>query len=476
MQRFAQIQLSFSCPRRVVWSGLLMLALLAPVPSMLSAWAEPADAEPGVSKTVALASFDQVWEVVREQYFDYPRIQSDWEAGREQLRPRAAAATDVWTLRGVLSELLALIGESHFVIISAETFGYLDALEDSDLQTRPEIAPEAPRAATGLTLRWIDHAMRVAAVRPGSPAAQAGIQPGWILTAIDGVEIGSAIEGIAALADVDEQRRAIIQSEYGLQYRLSFPPPGEAITIDLVDAAGQSHQRSLIGTPLEHGAVQIGHLPPLTFDFALERLAIPAGCASLLSFSTWVPALIELVQSHRDELLGCDGLIIDLRGNPGGVIASMLPLAAELFVETALLGTLLRRDARLEFRVFPRRVGMAGEPLEPFTGPVAVLIDGMSASTSEFFAAGLQATGRARLFGQHTAGMALPSTVMPLASGDFLMYAFADYQDSSGRRIEGVGVAPDQAVALSADNVLEQPAPSLKSALEWINSQLEASP
>ncbi len=428
--------------------------------------------ERSLSEADAVASFDQVWERVRDQYFDFDRIQSDWEQGREQLRPRAAEALNAAELRAVLHELLALIGESHFGIIAAETFERLAALEDSDDAVAPDIAPDAPRAATGLAVRWVDGAMRVSELRPGSPAADSGIELGWSLMAVDQFEVEPALEQIAAIEDEADRGRALTLFEYGLQYRLSFPRPEQTIELELIDHHGEHRRYRLSGSPLQHGAVQIGNLPPMTFDFSLQREEIEAGCVSVIAFSTWVPALTEEFQGRREEIFACEGLVLDLRGNPGGVLATMITLASDLFAEPALLGTLLRTDARLEFRAFPRRVAMDGTRLQPFSGPVAILIDGMSGSTSELFAAGMQATERARLFGQRSAGMALPSRTLPLASGDFLMYAFADYQDSLGRRVEGVGVYPDYAVELTPDNIRQQPAPVLQAALNWIDTQL----
>ncbi len=460
----------FRLPRRVLSAFLASLVLNA-VGGVAHVLAAEQPAQPTLSEADALASFDQVWEQVRRQYFDFERIESDWEQAREQLRPRAAQATDVVALREVLHELLDQIGESHFGILPIEAFEQMAALEEG-ADEAVEIAPEAPRASTGLAVRWVEGSIRVSEVGARSPASEAGIEPGWTLLVVDEFAIDPAVERIAAIADEGDRRRARTRLEYALQYRLTYPRPEHEMDLVFLDAAGDERRPALSGRPLEHGAVQIGYLPPMTFEFSLRRLDIPAGCVSVLSFSTWVPALIDEFQGRRDEIFGCDALVLDLRGNPGGVLATMVTLANDLFEETALLGTLLRSDARLEFRAFPRRVAMDGTRLSPFTGPVAVLIDSMSGSTSEMFAAGMQAQGRARLFGERSAGMALPSRMLPLASGDYLMYAFADYQDSLGRRIEGAGVQPDQPVPLDAENITDVPSPVLQAGLDWITDQL----
>lgn len=451
----------------------LAASLLAVGLTVGLAGAADADPENGLSESAALASFDQVWERVRDQYFDFERIADDWDRGREQLRPQAAQAGDTAALRVVLHQLLDLIGESHFGIIAADTFEQLTALEAGGNGAEVELAPEGPRSATGLSVRWVDDALRVSEVSVGSAAARSGIQPGWRVLAVDDFDLAPAVEQIAAIEDDGDRRRAVTRMEYALQYRLSFPRPEQEIEIRFVDLDGEHHRLALSGTPLRHGAVQIGYLPPMTFDFELWREEIPAGCVSVIAFSTWVPALAEEFQSRRDEIFACPAMVLDLRGNPGGVIATMMTLGSDLFEQEALLGTLLRSDARLEFRAMPRRVAMDGTRLRPFSGPIAILIDGISGSTSELFASGMQATERAKVFGQRSAGMALPSRMLPLASGDYLMYAFADWQDSLGRRVEGIGVYPDYAIELSAENLSRQRAPALLAALDWINTELQ---
>jgi carboxyl-terminal processing protease len=80
---------------------------------------------------------------------------------------------------------------------------------------------------------------------------------------------------------------------------------------------------------------------------------------------------------------------------------------------------------------------------QPYTGPVAVLIDGGSGSATEIFAAGLQELRRAVIVGERSAGAVLPSDMVKLPTGAIFQYAFADFRTPSGALIEGRGVAPD---------------------------------
>ena len=84
--------------------------------------------------------------------------------------------------------------------------------------------------------------------------------------------------------------------------------------------------------------------------------------------------------------------------------------------------------------------------LPTFAGPVAILIDHGSASTSEILAAGLQEAGRARVFGETSAGAALPSSFRVLPTGDLFQYAVGDMKTPGGKLLEGHGVEPDEVV------------------------------
>jgi carboxyl-terminal processing protease len=96
-------------------------------------------------------------------------------------------------------------------------------------------------------------------------------------------------------------------------------------------------------------------------------------------------------------------------------------------------------------------------------------MDNTSASTSEVFAGGLQAIGRAHIFGQRSMGAVLPSLMDELPNGDVLQHAFADFVLSeTGVRLEGRGVTPDGVVDVARADLLEGHDRVLEAAIEWI--------
>jgi carboxyl-terminal processing protease len=205
-----------------------------------------------------------------------------------------------------------------------------------------------------------------------------------------------------------------------------------------------------------------GNLPPQHVWFEFRKI----GNAGLIRFNEFLdlPRLMPAFGKAVEECKKCDGLVVDLRGNPGGIGGMAMGMAGWLTDRQNLqLGTMYMRGATLKFFINPRA--------DAYTGPLAILVDGMSASTSEIFAGGLQDLHRARVFGTRTAGAALPSVIMRLPDGDGFQYAVANYVSEGGRPLEGNGVTPDVEVSLTRESLLAGRDAVADAALEWIQKQ-----
>ena len=123
------------------------------------------------------------------------------------------------------------------------------------------------------------------------------------------------------------------------------------------------------------------------------------------------------------------------------------------------LGSMYLRGQALKFFINPR--------VDAFTGKVAILVDGTSASTSEIFAGGLQDMHRARIFGTKTAAAALPSVITRLPNGDGFQYAVANYISEGGKALEGNGVTPDVEVKLTREGLLAGHDAVVDAAVAW---------
>ena len=243
---------------------------------------------------------------------------------------------------------------------------------------------------------------------------------------------------------------------------------GEDADLGFLDASGKPVARLLVRAPERGQPVKFGHLP-IWFARLEDRRVERAGRAvGLIAFNVWMTPLSRQFDEAMDRLRDTTGIVIDLRGNPGGVLTMAMGLSGHFVSEAESLGTILTRDSSLNLIANPRLVGAAGQPVKPFAGPVAILVDEGSYSASEIFAGGMQAIGRARIFGTQTAGGALPAVLERLPGGDVLQYAIGDFVTATGQRIEGRGVVPDQVVAPSRDDLLAGRDPILDAALDWI--------
>jgi carboxyl-terminal processing protease len=201
-----------------------------------------------------------------------------------------------------------------------------------------------------------------------------------------------------------------------------------------------------------------------------QSVETPRGRAvGVIGFNVWMTSVSDPVARAVDRFRSAKGLVIDLRGNPGGLAAMISGMAGHLLTEPDVLGRMRIRNADLEFRANARLVTPDGARVEPYKGPVAVLVDELTASTSECFAGALQSLGRVRVFGRPTQGQALPALTRRLASGDVLMYVVGDFVTANGRRLEGAGVLPDEVVPLSLSALRTGKDATLEAALRWID-------
>jgi carboxyl-terminal processing protease len=424
--------------------GLVVASLL------LACAAAPATADRAQDwRTAALASFDQTWQTVNDTYYDPTFGGLDWASVRDELRPRVERARDADEARAVLRAMLARLGQSHFVILS----------RSAGQDTLPG------EATVAVDLRAEPEGILVVRVEPDSNAQRDGIKAGDRVLAIDDEQ---ASTWYAAAEGPDERTRLV--SVWKRAYRALHGAPGSRARLTLEPpAGGQRVVNTLRGS--ERGeTVMVGNLPPLTVRTRVSDARTPAGRrVGVIAFNVWMTAIAEPFADAVDTYRGASGIVIDLRGNPGGLAEMIRGIAGHFLAEPALLGRMHLRTAQLEFRANPRRSTSDGRRVEPFAGRVAILVDELTASTSECFAGALQSLGRARVFGRTSRGEALPAATRQLPNGDVLMYAIGDFVTSTGVRLEAAGVVPDQPVLRSRTALAAGRDEALEAALGWMD-------
>jgi carboxyl-terminal processing protease len=280
---------------------------------------------------------------------------------------------------------------------------FLDAEEYADLR----VSTAGTYAGIGIEVSTADRALRV--VRPfrDSPAAVAGIQSGDMISAIDGMPVGSDID--TAMARMRGPR--------GSTVKLAVVRAGSALPLEFTVVRAQVDVHSVALVRLEEG-------------FLYARIVT-------FSDTTAMDFAAGIARLRRDLGMKPRGLILDLRNNPGGVLESAVEVADQMLEE----GVIVTADGRTP----SARFSMAATPGEVLSGvPVIVLVNGSTASAAEILAGALQDHHRAVLLGQRTYGKGLVQTVMPLSSGRAIKLTTSRYFTPSGRSIQGSGIEPDQ--------------------------------
>ena len=390
-----------------------------------------------------LDSFEKVWTTVRDKHWQAKPGGLDWQAIHDEYRPRVEKAASHADAQAVMQEMLGRLKQSHFAISPAPVYSVID---DS----------EGGPGTTGIDARVLDGHAVVTSLDPGSPAEKQGVKPGWQIERTRGIDLDPLITQARANPAIHE-----LQLTRAVLARLSGPIGG-TVEAAFLDGAGKTVDLSLKLT-LPRGTLSaFGNLPAQHVWFESRRI----GATAYVRFNLFLdlPRVMASFQQTIENCKPCDGLIIDLRGNPGGIGGMAMGMAGFLVDKpNQRLGTMYLRDSTLNFVVNPRA--------DVFSGPVAILVDSNSASTSEIFAGGLKDLGRARIFGTKTAAAALPSAFERLPNGDGFQYALANYVSQGGQPLEGLGVMPDVVVELTRAALLDGHDPVVDTALEWIRRQ-----
>ena len=251
-------------------------------------------------------------------------------------------------------------------------------------------------------LQQPDNTLRVIAPIDDTPAARVGIRAGDVIVAINGKPI-SAEDGMEPLRG----------------------EPGSKLTLTLVrEGKAKPFSVSLTRETIRVSSVR-------------SRLLEPGyGYVRISSFQADTGADF---QRHLEKLQAggkLQGLVLDLRSNPGGLLTSAVQVADDLLEQGNIVSTRGRiavSDAKFDATPGDRLHG----------APLVVLVDAGSASASEVLAGALRDNNRARVVGSRTFGKGSVQTVLPLDNGDSVKLTTARYYTPSGKSIQASGIVPD---------------------------------
>lgn len=394
-------------------------------------------------KKLNVASFEKVWTTIRDKHWEKNPGGLNWKAVHDELRPKIDKAETMEEARAIMRDMLGRLKQTHFGILPADVY------KDVDDAAKGE-------GSTGIDVRVLDGQVVVTNIDPGSTAEKAGVKTGWAIASVNEKPLAPILERLKKDPTIHE-----LQLTRVMQARLSGPVGG-SLKVAFVDGANQTKTIDLaLGAPRGE-STKFGNLPAMHVWFESKKL----GNTGYIRFNIFLN-LVRVMSNFSDAVSSCakcDGIIIDLRGNGGGIGGMAMGMAGYLVDQAdQQLGTMHLRDSKMNFVINPRP--------EVFSGPVAILVDGNSASTSEILAGGLKDLGRARVFGTISAAAALPSIIERLPNGDGFQYAIANYISKGGKPLEGLGVVPDTEVRLTRKSLLEGHDSVVDAALEWIKKQ-----
>ena len=283
----------------------------------------------------------------------------------------------------------------------------------------------------GMNVEKDERGLRVLDVFEGSPAQGAGIRERDVILGVNGRSIAGVSTSVAT---------GRIKGPAGTEVELEVFSPGADRTRTVT---------------VERKRIEV----PVTRSRVVERDGRKIGVVELRSFTSGAHGRLRR-EIDRVRERGARGLVLDLRGNPGGQLIEAV-LVSSIFVEDGEIVSVRGRSR-------PERTEEAEGDAIPEDIPVVVLVDGGSASASEIVAGALRDRGRATLVGTNTFGKGLVQEVEPLSNGGYLDLTVANYYLPSGKTIGKDGLEPkvkatddpdtrrDEALPVALDTLLEQ--------------------
>jgi carboxyl-terminal processing protease len=328
--------------------------------------------------------YHQAWQLVRDNYYDSNFSGQNWNAWEHRFDNDIHTVADA---HKYIKTMLESLKDPYTRFLDPRAFQDENDAIDSKI------------VGIGINLLQKDNRLVVTRTIEGSPAANAGMQEKDEIIAIDGTN---------SVGFTPEQAAEKIRGQSGTPVKITVRRDnGEEKTFNIVRAEIVIHAVSYkIIEP------NIGYITLSTFisnDAAKE------------------------FRTALEKLSTCDGLIIDMRDNPGGLLSNSLEIADMLLENGVIVKTVGRNGPRVDTA--------SGEPITH--QPIAVLVDEESASASEILAGALKDNARAVIVGTHTYGKGLVQEINKLPGGAAIHITVSKYLTPSGADINKVGVIPD---------------------------------
>lgn len=345
----------------------------------------------------------EVWRIVDRAYVDDTfNHQNWWQVRQQTLRQPLDNREQAYT---AIQKMLASLDDPFTRLLKPEQYRSLQTNTSGEL--------------TGVGLQIAQDTqtgeLRVIAPIDGSPAEQAGVKPRDRILKINGVPTTKL-----TLDEAAERMRG---------------PAGSQVTLTIIhDAADAAEEIQIVRDRIS--------LNPVYADLRLLPGDVNLGYIRLSQFNA--NASMEVASAiKRLEEQGADAYILDLRGNPGGLLQSGIEIARLWLKDATVVYTVNRNGIQDSFTA-------NGDALTD--DPLIVLVNQGTASASEILAGALQDNGRARLVGERTFGKGLIQSLFSLSDGSGLAVTIAKYETPNHHDINRQGIIPDVVMPLDPIN------------------------
>ncbi len=339
--------------------------------------------------------YQRAWRLIKENYYDPKYNGQDWSRWEHHYDGKLKTSDDA---HKAIETMLASLGDPYTRFLDRDAFDE----EKSQIEAR--------LFGVGMQLGMHEHKVVVIAPIEGTPAFNAGVLPGDEITEVD----NKPVKG-QSLDQVVKQ----IRGQLGTKVAITLQRKTERKKVVITRAE----------IPIRAVATQ-------------ELLPGNIGYIRLDSFIS-SKANTEMRNALK-KLSGADGIILDLRNNPGGLLANAIEIANYFLDKGIIVSTIDSEGYKQSQLVTPGNV-VTHQPL-------VVLINGGSASASEILSGALRDNGRAKLVGQKSFGKGLVQAINKLEDGSGINVTIAKYLTPNDTDIHKIGIVPDYKVDLKEDD------------------------
>ena len=376
-------------------TGLAIVAatgtLISPTSPVRAAWQQDSPK----------AVLDEAWQIVNREYVDGSFNKNDWQAVRTSLiTPDYNTKEQAY---GALRKALKLLEDPYTRFMDAKQFESLTSQTSGDLEG-VGIRLEADAKTKVLT---------VVEPLPNSPASRADIRSNDKVLFID----GRTTNGMSV-----EDASSLIRGKGGTPITLKIERDGKLINFPLIRA--KIELQAVTYSVAQEGSTRVGFMRMSEFSsHAADQMR----------------QAIKILQKDK-----VNGFVLDLRGNPGGLLQSSIEISRMWMDEGGIVKTVNRKGGSEE--LVANRTAISNLPL-------VVLVDKNSASSSEILTGALKDNKRATIIGTQTFGKALVQSVHPLSDGSGLAVTIAHYYTPNGTDISHKGIDPDISLPLTREQL-----------------------